>query len=101
MIEGGEAIGEAGHRTSDADAPGVHATAHMIDGTASGDIALYHGAPAADLYQALFVAIFFGEGTLFVIASANAPLMNRLIEEPGRSPKLVELRKGTETVEEK
>src|SRR4051794_26513568 len=56
-----ELIREARHGAADADPPDIRATSDSIHPTALGYVAVYHGSPAPDLYQALGRAVFVGE----------------------------------------
>src|SRR5688572_18134475 len=66
LVERAELVGEAGHRAADADAARLHAAAHVVDGAAHDDVAVDHRAPAADLDEALGVAVLLGEYALLV-----------------------------------
>src|SRR3954454_21154205 len=52
-----ELVREAGHRAADADAADVRAAAHAVDPAPLGDVALDDRAPAAQLHQALRLAV--------------------------------------------
>src|SRR6185436_17528538 len=80
-----ELVGESGHRAADADATYVRASADPVQPTPLRDIALDHGAPAAELDDALRRAVLGGEVGLLVIASPVAALVHGGAEEPGRS----------------
>src|SRR5437764_1742877 len=98
--DGAELVGEAGHGAADADAAHLHAAAVAVDHAPLGDVALHHRAPAAQLDQALLVAVLPGEHALFVVAGPGAVAVHRLAEQPGRAAALVELGQGGQTVEE-
>src|SRR6478735_2430837 len=65
-----ELVREARHRAADADAPDVGAAAHAVDPAALGHVALHDRAPAAELDQALGLAVLRGEVALLVVAAA-------------------------------
>src|SRR5262250_3321398 len=90
LVERTELVGESGHRAPDAHAPRPHAAAHVIDGAALYDVAVDDGTPAADLHEALRVAVVLGEDTLFVEAGAGAAMVHGLSEEPRGPSELVE-----------
>src|SRR5947209_5051642 len=98
--DGAELVGEAGHGAADADAAHLHAAAVAVDDAPLGDVALDHRAPAAQLDQALLVAVLPGEDALFVVAGPGAVAVHRLAEQPGRAAQLVELGQGGQAVEE-
>src|SRR5436190_16345550 len=56
-----ELVREARHRAADADAPDVGAAAHAVDPPPLGHVALDDRAPAAELDQALGLAVLGGE----------------------------------------
>src|SRR4029077_2824114 len=84
LVERAELVGEAGHRAPDADAPGPHAAAHVIDGAPLHDVAVDHRAPAADLHEALGVTIVLGEDAFLVEPRPRAALRCGVAEEPRR-----------------
>src|SRR5215210_5442926 len=100
LVDGAELVGEAGHGAADADAAHLHAAAVAVDVAPLGDVALDHGAPTAQLVQALLVAVLPGEDALFVVAGPGAVTVHRLAEQPGRAAQLVELGQRGQAVEE-
>src|SRR5439155_15291432 len=88
------------HRAADAPAAGPHAAAHVVDGASIHDIAVDHRALAADLDQALLVAVLPGELPLLVVAGPAAPAVHGLAEEPRRPPELVELGQRPQPLQE-
>src|SRR6185436_18161560 len=64
LVEGAELVGEAGHRASDADTARTHATPHVVDGASLHDVAVDDRTPAADLHEALRVAVVLREDAL-------------------------------------
>src|SRR6476659_10209263 len=85
-----ELVGEAGHRAADADAADVGAAADAVDPAPLGDVALDHGAPAAELDDALLRAVLRGEVTLLVVAGPVAALVHGGAEEPAWPQRLVQ-----------
>ena len=85
-----ELVREAGHRAADADAADVRAAAHAVDPAALGHVALDDRAPAAELDQALGLAVLGGELALLVVAAAVAALVHGRAEEPLGPQRLVE-----------
>jgi hypothetical protein len=85
-----ELVGEAGHGA--ADAPPAHrgTAADPVDPAALADVALHHGAPAAELDDALERAILGGEIGLLVVAGPVAALVQGLAEQPARPALLVQ-----------
>src|SRR5580658_9719414 len=79
-----ELVREAGHRAGDADAAHVRAAAHAVDPAPLGYVALDHGAPAAQLDQALGGAVLGREVALLVVPGPVAALMHGRAEQPGR-----------------
>src|SRR5689334_1857796 len=67
-----ELVGEARHRAADADPADVGATAHPVDPTPLGHVALHDRAPAAQLHDALGRAVLGGELALLVVAGPVA-----------------------------
>src|ERR1700728_4070596 len=63
-----ELIREARHGATDADSAYVWAAADTGHPAALGDVAIHHGAPAADFHQTFRRAIFAREIALLVIA---------------------------------
>src|SRR5262249_5087096 len=100
LVEGGELVGEPGHGAADAGAPGGHAAAQVVDRAALGYVALDHRAPAAEVDQALLVALLLGEGSLLVVARPHAVAMDRVLEEPGRAAQIVELGQRPDALQE-
>src|SRR5688500_2693285 len=100
LVERRELVGEPRHRARDADAPRLHATAHVIDRAALDDVAVNDRAPAANLDEALRAAVLVREQALLVVASAVAAPMHRLSVEPRRAAKLVERRQRPEPLQE-
>src|SRR5262249_23405308 len=100
LVARAELGGESGHRAPDAHAPRPHAATHVIDGAALDDVAVDDGTPAADLHEALRVAVVLGEDTLLVEAGARAAVMNGVAEEPRGPPELVEGGERSEPLEE-
>src|SRR5262252_6984614 len=90
LVERAELVGEAGHRAPNAHAPRPHAAAHVIDGTALHDVAVDDRAPAADLHEALRVAVTLGEQALLVVSGPVAAVVNGVTEEPRGPSELVE-----------
>src|SRR5271166_2232021 len=88
--EGHELVREPGHRAGDADAAHVRAAAHAVDPAPLGHVALNHGAPAAQLDQALSRAVLVGEVAFFVVAGPVAALVHGRLEQPLRPQRLVE-----------
>src|ERR1700722_11169981 len=74
--EGHELVREARHGAADADAAHVGAAADPVDPAPLGHIALDHGAPAAELHDALGRAVFGGEVTLLVVPGSVAPFVH-------------------------
>ena len=64
------------------------------------DVAVDDRPPAADLHEALRVAVVLGEDALLVEAGARAALVDGVAEQPRRPPELVERRQRTEPLEE-
>src|SRR5262245_16396894 len=64
--EGHELVGEARHRAADADASDVGTAADAVHPAALADVALHHGAPAAELHDALGRAVRVREVGLLV-----------------------------------
>ena len=83
--EGHELVREPWHRAADADAADVRAAADSGHPSPLGDVAINHRAPAAELYQALGLAVFAREIGLLVIAAAVASLVHGLPEKPLRT----------------
>src|SRR5213596_2873569 len=71
-----ELVREAGHRAGDADAAHVGAAAHAVDPAALGHVALDHGAPAAELDQALGRTVLGGEVAFLVVARPVTALVH-------------------------
>src|SRR5919202_4002863 len=100
LVEGRELVGEARHRAADARTARVHAATDVVDRAARGDVAVDDRAPAADLDEALWIAVLLGERAFLVVGAADAVPVHRLAEQPGGTPELVELRKRSETLQE-
>src|SRR5262249_18551967 len=100
LVERAELVGEAGHRAPNAHAPRPHAAAHVIDGTALHDVAVDDRAPAADLHEALRVAVTLGEQALLVVPGPVAAVVNGVTEEPRGPSELVEGGQRPQALEE-
>src|SRR5258705_7668227 len=100
LVERAELVGEAGHRTTDADTAGPHAATHVVDGAPHHDVAVDDRAPATDLDEALRIAIVLGKDPFLVKPGPRAALMDGVTEEPRRPAELVEGRQRTEPLEE-
>src|SRR5580698_8033211 len=96
--EGHELIGEARHRTTDADAANVGASPHAAHPTTLGDVALDDRTPAPQFDETRWRVVFRSELTLLVVAGAIATLMNGVAEQPrrasGRLPQKIQNRLG-------
>src|SRR5690349_3792296 len=85
-----ELVRKARHRARDADSADIRTPTNPAHPTAFGHVAVHHGPPAADLYQALRRAIFVCEIALLIIAPAIATLVHGLSEQPRRTKLVVE-----------
>src|SRR5262245_61795193 len=70
LVEGRELVGEAGHRAADACSAGDHAATHVVDRAALRDVALDDRPPAAEVDQALLVALLLCEDALLVVTGS-------------------------------
>src|SRR5262249_37566025 len=100
LVERRELVGEARHRAADAHTARLHAPAHVIDRAALDDVAVDDGSPAADLDQALGIAVVMREDAFFVVAGAGAAAMHRFAEQPRRTSEGIERRQRSETLQE-
>src|SRR5262249_29326420 len=100
LVERTELVGKTRHGAPDAHAACPHAPTHVIDGTALHDVAVDNRAPAADLHEALWVAVAFAEDALFVEPGPRAAMMDRCAKEPSGPAELVERRQRPQALQE-
>src|ERR1700728_2603703 len=82
--EGHEFVGKAGHRTSNANAAHIRASADSTHPAALSHIALNHGTPASQLHNAKRRPVYFGKLSLFIEATAVATFVHGVAKKPGR-----------------
>src|SRR5271167_625207 len=85
-----ELVGEPRHRTPNADAADVGATANSGHPSALGNVAVHHRSPASEFHNALGGAVDLREIALLVVAGPVATVMHGTAEQPGRTQLIVQ-----------